>query len=120
MRRGVYNFYGGMAILLLRTMRAEAALEMARAAQESLAKTYGPDHWRTAWALSTQGASLMQLSHYAEAEPLLLESYDVLSRNTGARPVHVETARRYLAELYTAWGRPGAAARYSVDMESEL
>jgi len=110
----------GMAILLLRTMRADAALEMARAAQESLVKTYGPDHWRTAWALSTQGASLTQLSRYAEAEPLLLESYEELDGNTGARPVHVETARRYLAELYTAWGRPGQAARYLEPTDSEL
>jgi len=105
---------------LLRTERAAAALEMAQAAHEALAESYAPDHWRTVWALSIQGASLTQLSRYVEAEPLLLESYEGLRNNTGARPVHVETARRYLAELYTAWGRPEESARYSADTESSL
>ena len=105
----------GMAILLLRTGRAAAALEMAQAAHKSLAESYAPDHWRTAWALSTQGASLIQMSRYAEAEPLLLESYEGLRNNVGARPVHVEAARRYLVELYSAWDRPEDAARFSAE-----
>ena len=110
----------GMAILLLRTGRATAALEIAQTAHESLAEAYAPDHWRTAWALSTQGASLTQLSRYAEAEPLLLESYEQLRGNTGARAVHIDTARQYLMELYTAWDRPQDATRYSADAESSL
>ena len=110
----------GMAILLLRTGRAAPALEMAQAAHESLAESYAPDHWRTVWALTTQGASLTQLSRYAEAEPLLLESYEGLRSNTGARPAHIETARRYIAELYEAWGRPEDATRYSADTKSGL
>ena len=110
----------GMAILLLRTGRAAPALEMAQAAHESLAESYAPNHWRTAWALSTQGASLSQLSRFSEAEPLLLESYEGLRSNTGARPVHIETTRRYIAELYTSWGRPEDAAHYSAATESSL
>jgi len=105
----------GMAILFLRTGRAAAALEMAQVAYESLAESYGPEHWRTAWALATGGAAMMQLSRYAEAEPMLLESYEGLGSNTGARPVHIETARQYLMELYTAWDRPQDAARYSAE-----
>ncbi len=110
----------GMADLFLRTDRAAAALEMARAAYDSLAASLGQKHWRTAWALSIQGASLTQLARYAEAEPKLLESYQVLRGNTGARTVHIETARRYLAELYVAWDRPREAARYFADPESTL
>ena len=109
----------GLAILLLRTDRASAALEMAQAAHESLAEAYAPDHWRTVWALSTQGASLTKLTRYEEAEPLLKESYEELRGNIGARAVHVETTRQYLMDLYTAWGRPEDAARYSTDMASE-
>ena len=108
----------GMAILLLRTGRAASAVVMAQAAHESLAESYGTDHWRTAWALSTQGASLTKLSRYDEAEPLLLGSYQQLQGNTGARPVHTDTARQYLIDLYTAWDRPQDAARYSADAES--
>ena len=84
----------------------------------SLAESYGSDHWRTAWALCTQGASLTKLGRYAEAEPLLLESYKQLSDNTGARVVHIDTARRNLMDLYTAWDRPLDAARYSADAGS--
>ena len=110
----------GMAILFLRTERVAAALEMAQAAHASLTESYGSDHWRTDWALATQGAALIQLSRYTEAEPLLLESYEGLSSNPGARPIHIETARRYLVDLYTAWDRPKEVARYSEKAGSEL
>jgi tetratricopeptide (TPR) repeat protein len=110
----------GMAVLYLRTGRAAAASVLAQTAYESLIESYGPDHWRTAWALATLGASLTQLSRYAESEQLLLKSYEGLHSNTGARPVHVGTARRYLAELYMAWDRPEEAARYSDDAGSGL
>jgi tetratricopeptide (TPR) repeat protein len=105
----------GMAILYLRSARATAALEMAEAAYAPLVESYGQDHWRTAWALATQGAAMSQLGNYSESEPLLLQSYEELGNNPGARPVHVETARRYLVELYTAWDRPDEAARYTID-----
>ena len=88
---------------------------MAQSAYESLTGSYGPDHWRTDWALATQGASLTQLARYAEAEPKLLQSYEGLRGNTGARTVHIETARRYVEELYTAWDRPDEASRFSAE-----
>lgn len=110
----------GMAILFLRTERVVAALEMAQAAHASLTESYGSDHWRIDWAVATQGAALMQLSRYTEAEPLLLESYEGLSSNPGARPIHIETARRYLVDLYTAWDRPKEVARYSEKAGSGL
>ena len=51
---------------------------------------------------------------------LLLESYEGLSSNPGARPIHIETARRYLVDLYTAWDRPKEVARYSEKAGSGL
>jgi tetratricopeptide (TPR) repeat protein len=110
----------GMAILFLRTARVAAALEMAQAAHASLTESYGSDHWRTYWALATEGAALMQLYRYTEAEPLLLESYEGLRSDPGARPTHIETARRYLADLYTAWDRPKEVARYSKEAGTGL
>ena len=44
---------------------------------------------------------------------MLLESYEGLRGNTGATSVHIETARMYLEELYTAWDRPEEASRYA-------
>jgi hypothetical protein len=55
---------------------------------------------------------LAELLRLDEAEPLLLKSYEALRDNTGARPVHVETVRQYIVDLYTAWDRPQDAARY--------
>ena len=78
-----------------------------------MATSYGADHWRTAWALSLEGASLSALDRFADAEPLLLQAYEILSSNAGARVSQVESALQYLADLYTAWGRPEDAARYS-------
>ena len=48
----------GIAVLYLRTERAEAALELAQTARVSLAEGYGPEHWRTYWALATQGRGI--------------------------------------------------------------
>jgi len=110
----------GMAVLFLRTTRGASALELAQAAYESLAESYGPDHWRTAWALATLGASLMELSRYDESEPLLLESYNNLRSNAGARPANVAIARQYLVDLYSALDRPEEAARYSVNSAPEI
>ena len=103
----------GMAVLLLETDRADGALEMAVAASETLAATFGDDHWRTAWARCLEGASLAALGRFADAEPLLLQAYELLSTGTGARVSQVASASRYLVDLYTAWDRPEDAARYS-------
>ena len=62
----------------------------------------------------------MELSRYADAEPLLMESYEKLRGNTAARPIHAEITRRYLVELYTILDRPKDAARYSSGPESSL
>ena len=110
----------GMAILLLRTDRAAAALDLAQEAHASLAEAYGEDHWRTAWAASAQGASLTKLSRYEDAETVLLNGYKDLRENSGARAMHVDTTRKYLVDLYTSWGRPEDAARYTVDSEAGL
>lgn len=103
----------GMAVLLLETDRPDEALEMARSATDSLAASFGEDHWRVGWARTLQGASLTALERFGEAEPLLLEGYAVLSASTGARMSQVESALRYLVELYRTWGRPEEADRYS-------
>jgi tetratricopeptide (TPR) repeat protein len=100
----------GMAVLQYKTGRADEALATAALARASLAAAFGSEHWRTAWAEALEGASLTDLGRFAEAEPLLLHAYDVLNTTTGARASQVESASQYLADLYTAWGRPADAA----------
>jgi hypothetical protein len=62
----------------------------------------------------------MRLNRYIEAEPLLLESYEGLRGDSGASSSHIETARQYLVDLYTAWERPNEVARYSSEAGSRL
>ena len=109
-----------LARLYLNTGRFAEAESTSRDATSRLTDALSADHWRTAWALATHGASLTKLSRFAEAEPFLLESYKNLRSNAGARAVHVATARQYLVALYTAWGRPEQAARFSADTQSSL
>ena len=64
-------------------------------------------------------AALVELSNYDESESLLLESYELLRNNAGARPSLVATSRQYLVNLYSAWNRPEEAARYSAGFANE-
>ena len=102
----------GMAVLLLATDRAAEALDLAKAAGDTLAAALGPEHWRTAWAHALEGAALTKLERFAEAEPLLLEAHSALEQDTGARGAQVDSTAGYLSDLYTAWGRPEDAGRY--------
>ncbi len=110
----------GMAILLLRTDRAAEAQTLAAEAHSTLGEAYEEDHWRTAWAGATLGASLTALSRYEEAETVLIRSYKDLRGNSGARAIHIDTTRQYMVDLYTRWGRPEEAARYTASAESRL
>ena len=64
------------------------------------------------------GECLLAQKRYAEAEPLLLDSYH------HPRPCHYEresvvvVAARQLSELYTAWNKPEEARRFAVQAAS--
>jgi hypothetical protein len=107
----------GMAVLLLETERADEARQMASAAGEALASSFGPEHWRVAWARTIQGASYAELHSFADAEPLLLDGYARLSEAAGGRKMQIDFARRRLVRLYTTWGRPAEATRFSLPRE---
>jgi hypothetical protein len=54
----------------------------------------------------------MMQKRFAEAEPLLLESYNTLKNKLTAQDLRLKKVAQLLAELYEAWGRPQEAARY--------
>jgi len=58
------------------------------------------------------GSCLTALGRYDEAEPLLLESYPRIESAEGADDDLARAARRRLAELYEAWGKPAEAAEW--------
>jgi serine/threonine-protein kinase len=61
---------------------------------------------------SLLGESLSAQGRYAEAEPLLRESLATLDSRPGAHDARTVDARRRLASLYEAWGRPDRAAQF--------
>ena len=76
-----------------------------------LALSLPDDHWMVAMAKNVQGAALAGLGRYPEAEKLLLASLPALSGSPIADLPQRGRAR--LADLYTAWGKPEAAERFS-------
>ncbi len=71
-----------------------------------------PDHWWKVQAESVRGACLSGLGRFAEAEPLLLDSYPVLKERQGVESTYAKDALKRIVDLYEAWGKPAKAAEY--------
>jgi len=98
------------ANLFVAEWRYDDALAASTEALRILRLNLPEDHWQVAMAKNVQGAALTGLHRYAEAEKLLLESLPALAGS----PLHdlQQRGRERLADLYTAWGKPGKAAAY--------
>ncbi len=68
--------------------------------------------WQVADAESILGAHLTGLGRYEEAEPCLIESYEVLLKIRGERAIYTRSALSRLLVLYQAWGQPDKLAEY--------
>ena len=90
-----------------------------RLAREALAidERNAPDVWQRFRAKSLLGASLAGQKKYGEAQPLLLEGYQGMLALQDTKGMsdryHLELARRWLVQLYQAWGKPDQAAEWS-------
>ncbi len=73
-------------------------------------KAFPAGHWRTLSIVSSLGECLAKRGRFAEAEPLLVEWHEALVRSEGPAARKTLEARRQLAELYRAWGKPERAA----------
>jgi tetratricopeptide (TPR) repeat protein len=72
-----------------------------------------PDHFMTALTRAALGESLTAQKKYSDAEPLLLASYESLTRSqAGNDNPRTSLAKRRLLELYTAWGKKEILAAY--------
>lgn len=101
-----------LAALLDDTGRFDEALELATKAKDICLKVFSADHWRTASASSAEGAALAGLKRFADAEPILLSSFNTLHDDTGALPFYIRNATRWLANMYDDMGRKAEAAKY--------
>jgi eukaryotic-like serine/threonine-protein kinase len=72
-----------------------------------------PDgHWEVATIKSLLGGCLTAARRYADAEPLLLESYPVIKGNFGDAHPRTQVALKRLVDLYDAWGKSAKVAEY--------
>ena len=101
-----------LAALRLASGELRAARKLLHRARANLNQALPSDHWRILATDSVFGALLTAEGSYAEAEPLLLESYRQLTDQRGEQAVHSRDARRWLVQLYEAWGRPDEAAPF--------
>lgn len=103
-----------LAILQIATREYQQALESAHEASKIFAATLPATHWKAALAHGVEGAAQAGLKHFDDGEKLLLESYAVLNRDGGVLPMYRQRVRRYLENLYTQWGRPNDAQRFTM------
>ncbi|QEH35100.1 hypothetical protein OJF2_36450 [Aquisphaera giovannonii] len=105
------------AMLLAGKKPAEAELPLRECV--TIRRKLMPDDWSTFDAESALGQALLDQRKFVEAEPVLAESYEGLSRNSGAIPAAdrpaVSRARDRLVKLYEAWGKPEQAAKWKAD-----
>jgi serine/threonine protein kinase len=69
-------------------------------------------HWEVATIKSLLGGCLTAAKRYADAEPLLLESYPVIKANFGDAHPRTQVALKRLVDLYDGWGKSAKGAQY--------
>jgi len=67
-------------------------------------------HYLIADTKSTLGESIAMQDRYAEAELLLVESYEPISRHYGPTRPRTIAALNRIVDLYTSWGKTEEAA----------
>jgi tetratricopeptide (TPR) repeat protein len=91
--------------------RADAESQL-REAIRLRSENLPPDHFMTALTKGALGEVLLDEKKYAEAEPLLLHSYEGLKQSQAANSPRTRNSLLRLVTLYENWGRPDAANEY--------
>jgi serine/threonine protein kinase/Tfp pilus assembly protein PilF len=87
-----------------------------------------PDDWRTFNTQSLLGGALLGQQKYAEAEPLLVQSYRGLRKKTAKNLVHqpqgsparqrIEEALQRLVQLYDGWNKSEEATQWRKELQA--
>jgi tetratricopeptide (TPR) repeat protein len=101
-----------LADLYCRTGDYERAAQMIAEARPAVQRDYADEPWQAAHVDSVDGARLTGLGRFAEAEPLLLESYAVLEERWGPGALFTRLAGERIDELYTRWQKPDKAREF--------
>jgi hypothetical protein len=80
-----------------------------------------PDAWTAFNTKSMLGGALLGQQKYADAEPLLLQTYEGMKQRADMIPkdgrARVTEALARLVQLYDAWGKPDEAAKWRKELE---
>jgi serine/threonine protein kinase/tetratricopeptide (TPR) repeat protein len=110
----------GLGCNLLRQKKHADAESLFRQCLAIVRKTQ-PDAWTTFNAQSLLGEALTGQQKYVDAEPLLLDGYQRLSRLADKVPPNCKTeALQRLVQLYERWDKPAQAARWRTELETRI
>ncbi len=103
-----------LGIALTRTGRAaEAESILRKAASDGKSWKPAPAEQSLGNPEAALGECLLALKRYAEAEPLLVASYDDLQKRLGLQNPSTTQAGERLHDLYLVWNKPAEAARFA-------
>ncbi len=108
-----------LALVLLAEGELATARILVTHAYASVLEARSPGDWRVANVESVLGALLTAEGRFAEAEACAVGGYRALAAIRGEQAVYTRDARRRVAELYEAWGRPEAAAPFRMSIAGE-
>jgi serine/threonine-protein kinase len=103
--------YTVLGKVLTRTNDLKVGESYFRHALEARTRALKAGHRWTAETQSALGENLTAQKRYGEAEPLLIESHNILKASLGQQDPRTQEARRRLINLYEAWKKPEMAAR---------
>ncbi len=76
-------------------------------------------HWLIGLYRSGFGELLREMRRFDEAEPHLLEGYQILRQQLGAEHERTQRAARRIVTLYEDWDRPDAAAEWRARLQPQ-
>jgi eukaryotic-like serine/threonine-protein kinase len=115
------GFAGLLASVSLDLLKHDQHVAAEKYLRECLAirETTTPDHWLLANTQSMLGGALAGQQQYEQAEPLLTKSYEELEKRADSIPpagkIRVTEAIQRLVDLYMAWEKPQAAAKWRTE-----
>jgi tetratricopeptide (TPR) repeat protein len=101
-----------LGMILNKMGRSQEAEASVRQALEIRTRILPPGHRLIGSSKGALGESLRLQKRYVEAEPLLVEGYNILKSTTGEQDPRRKEVRQSLKSLYEAWHKPEKAASY--------
>ncbi len=101
-----------IAAALAGTAEPEEGERLMGECRETLKPCLWAGDWLGAELASRQGDYLRRQGKFAAAEPVLIAAADEVRKGVGVPSWGVASARKRVAALYEAWGRPAEAAKW--------